>query len=227
MNKLIILVVLILVSCANVSEATIQATEKPNQTDIVEIQHTSTPTSTSTVTATATTTNTPEPTSTPEPTNTPTQIPEELKEQIAQNYTAMVLIQTDANMLMEGAKRINSGELDGFEKVGFIIGLATLYGAIDEAIPEMTIVSGLDDYWSESIKVHEETKELLAKWMDLEIDSGIVMEELEYHLERIEEIISTLEELLGLTYQFEESELSSIREEILESMDEIFEYPNP
>ena len=219
MRKLLILVVVLIYGCSSLPEATQQSTEKPLPTNTEELLSTNTPTSTTTITPTLTLTNT------PEPTNTTTQIPESLKEQIAQTYTAMVLIQTNANLLLEVADRIHSGELVGFEKVGFILGIAGIIWAIDEVIPDITTFVGMDTYWSESIEVHEITKELLGQWMDEEIDSTIVMDELEMPLEKIDEIMNTIEELLGETYGFEASELTSIRKEIIESMDEIFATP--
>jgi hypothetical protein len=227
MKKLLVIMVVLLYGCTNAPEETLQAAMGQTPTSTIERIITNTPNPTSTITGTPTRTNTPKPSNTPVPTSTPTTISDSLKEQIVQNYTAMVLIQTNANMLMEVAERIDKGELEGFESFGYVLGLAAMVGAIEEVLPEIEIATGLEDYWSESIKVHDSTKDILARWIEEEIDSRIVMEELEIPLERIDEIMTNLEEFLGLAYQFEASELTTMREEIVAEMEEIFENPPP
>jgi len=167
----------------------------------------------------------PTPTSPPavQPTPTATPLPEGLSEQIEQTYTILVLIQFNAHLLSETATRVQSGELEGFEALGALLAVAALIGTVDESIPQTVSPDVVDPAWNSAIIVHEQTKQLAARWLDKEVDSGQVVAEMQAVLRDIDEILTSAEAALGTEYNLDSNLLTQKRQEIINTLPEIFE----
>lgn len=167
----------------------------------------------------------PTPTSPPlvQPTPTAAPLPKGLSEQIEQTYTILVFIQLNAHLLSETATRVQSGELEGFEALGLVMAVAALIGAVDESIPQAESPDVLDPAWNSAIIVHEQTKELAARWLDKEVDAAQVVGEMQPVLRDIDAAVTGAEAALGTEYNVDSNLLTQKRKEIIDSLPEIFE----
>ncbi|MFC2064158.1 hypothetical protein ACFLXB_03570 [Chloroflexota bacterium] len=185
------------------------------------------PTNNSLKNVTLTNTLLPTSTFTPEPTITKTLIPENEKNALIQTYKIMLFIYMDINMLDQGAKEINSGELSGAESFGYIIGLATLVNAVDKEIPQIKPHDKLNTYWERSLSIHEITKDLISKWFNDEIDSAVVLDEVKPYLAQIENNMSDFEREIENIYGMDADDMKEYRDQAIIDFNSIFSPPTP
>lgn len=121
--SLLFIVVLLLTACA---PPVPQATRTPDPTNTPA--QTSTPTLTSTITPTITITPTVTETLTPTDTLTPTPLPAATM----QAYRMMIMIQFEVATVDDTAKRVNSGELQGIQSLGAVLGVAYFIDGVDK-----------------------------------------------------------------------------------------------
>jgi len=201
-----------LFSCS--SGDTAPASEQEPQVPIVEAKESTSPIEPPTVP--------PEPTPEPPPPSVAVEITDEAK----QTYLAMLLIQIDAEFLMEAAERTKSGDLEGFEQFGSLIVIAALIKGVDESLPEISPPPNLNTQWADALSVHEQAKSLLARWFNDEMNSSDVTSELGPLLMAIDASLLQAEEIIAAEYGLDPEELSSERDRILESLPEVF-MPTP
>lgn len=189
--------------------ATATATREPTQTQTPS----STPTETPTPTATATSTLTP----------TLAQIPEDLAEDILSAYKIMLLTQVNSELLTETAIRVQSGELSGIEEAGAIIALGALIKAVDDVLPEYVPPEALAGYWTDVVSVHEQTKDVMRRWVSQEILSSQVVDEMQSVLAFAEEALTTAEAALAENFGFDPVLLAEQRQEVIRMVGEVYE----
>jgi hypothetical protein len=170
---------------------------------------------------------TPTLTHTPQPTPTLTPIPAEEKEAVIQAYRIMLFIQIGANLLKNTATKVVTGELTGFDSFGAIIALSAFVNAVEEAIPQTKVPSIITSYWDQVLPVHTAIKDILSRWVNKEIDSNIVVKEIDPYLKQIEKIMDSMEKKLASSYGFDAKEMNKTREEAIQSMDAIFSTSTP
>jgi hypothetical protein len=194
----------------------------------ISLMPTMTPTNTQ-VAPTATNTLTPAPTSTPTPTPTLTLIPisSDEKELIIQAYKVMLFIQIDSNMLDQTATKIKAGELTGLNSFVALITLAAMVNAVDEAIPQTKVPDIISPFWEQALPVQSATKDLVSRWVNKEIDSTVVLEEVAPLLEKIEKTMVNLDQELEFNYGFDAQEMKKARQDAIDSMNEIFATATP
>lgn len=222
MRNIIIPIIALILSACSVGQAT---NVLPSATIESVVTSTSIPISTFTVMPTETSM----PTNTPElsPTLTPTQLPDLLKNEILQAYKILLFVQINANLLKETAIRVNSGELSGFESFGTVVAVASLVNAVDEAIAENTPPKQLQIQWDKALDIHSQTKDILSRWFNKEIDSSVVLTEIEGPVIEIEDILSSVDKELSKMYGFDLDELQKVRDEAIVSINQIFNTPTP
>ncbi|MGD8904053.1 MAG: hypothetical protein PVI67_10850 [Anaerolineae bacterium] len=176
------------------------------------------PTATGTPTATATE----PPTATP----TPTALSEALKERILQTYGVITLIQLDAEGTNEIAEGLVSGELESFQAGIMRLAMATIIGSVEELIPELDPPAELAAVWEDALEAHEATKDVLRRWFNEEIDSKVVLEEMESILEDAEEAALDAGEAIEDAWEIAAEELGAMRDEVLQEFEELFS-PTP
>lgn len=237
---ILVLLVLITTACAAPSEQTAQegandvvseSQQLPETTSTALSPASDTPVPTST----ATPSNTPPPTDTPTPTNTPaptatstptptaTQLPDELVGQIEQSYKALVLTQAIAEVLNETAVRIQAGEVEGFEAFGYLIAVGAMAKGLDEGFAEITPPEFLDSSIADAAALNLEVRRIISRWLDEEIDSAQVVEEMAPLLASIEETVTSAEEILAGEFDRDPEDLSNIRREAIATVYQIFE----
>jgi hypothetical protein len=207
-------------SCAGVAPepaSTPQPKSTPEPTDNPLSTESPVPTDTSVPTET------PMPTATPVATSTPTArpLPEALKEQILATWKPLVLIQVNVEMLAETARRVQAGELEGFESLGTILALAAMIKAADENLPQLEPMPELRETWDRMLAVHERSKGILADWYNEEVDSGQVIRRTEPLLAEAESALSSAERTLAREYGLPTEELKAVRQELLQEMREL------
>ncbi|MFC1996971.1 hypothetical protein ACFLXI_05110 [Chloroflexota bacterium] len=156
-----------------------------------------------------------------------TPYPEALKNEIFQIYKILLFVQIDANLLKETASRVKSGELEGFESLGVIIAMSALIQALDELIAETTPPDILKSEWDQAIEIHRQTREILKRWWDKEINSTNVLDEISAPLDEIETLMGDIDKELSNNFHFDPAELKQVRDDAIESINVIFETPTP
>jgi hypothetical protein len=164
-------------------------------------------------------------TDTPSPSATPTPLPDDMREAIMQTYKGMLLVQLNANFLKETASKVNKGELGGFESLGAVIAVAALISGTQQAFEVIQPPEILTTDWQQAQKVHEATKDILIRWLDKDIDSGDVLNEIAGPLNEIEAALSSADHELSIRYGIDEAELRSERAAVMTSVGEIFATP--
>ena len=173
-------------------------------------------------------TETPAPTATgtPTATPTPTALSEALKERIMRTYGLITLIQLDAEGANEIAEGLASGELGSLQAGIMRLAMATVIGSVEELIPEFDPPAELADVWEDALEVHEATKDVLRRWFNEEIDSKVVLEEMESILEDAEEAALDAGEAIEDAWPIAAEELGAMRDEVLQEFEELFS-PTP
>lgn len=191
----------------NTPKPTSSETSEPTETATL----TSTPTETPTPTASATWTLTP----------TPTPIPEELRKDILNAYRTMVVIHVNSELLGETADRVQSGELSGIEEAMIILVLSGLIQAVENALPEFVPPEALSVYWANVVAVHEQTQDVMRRWLTQEILSPQVVGEMESVLALAENTLAAAEAGLAQGFGFDSILLTEQRQEVLRFVDEL------
>lgn len=163
----------------------------------------------------------------PESTPTLTSIPDEIREAILQAYKVLLFIQVNTNLLEETAAKVNAGELTGFDSFGALVAVMAFIKGVDDFIPQITPPDLIKSYWDQAVFIHKEIKGLGGRWFEKEIDSTIVLEEIQPYLLQIDRIMTDLDNDLASHYGFEAKELQQIREEAIQSVNEVFVTPTP
>ena len=223
MNKFFYILIAFLLAACGSTPAT------QNQVQNIPSSMTVAPAPSSTYTLTPLPTDTPIPTTTPTPlpTHTPTPLPTEVQGQLLQTYKFLVFIELNVNLLNETATRVNSGELSGPSSFGTILALSIVVNAVEEGIPDIVPLEDLKPYWEDALAVHAGTKDILSRWLNDEIDSAKVMEEIGPFIEQIDKINSDAEHTLSKEYGFDSAELASTRDGVMQSIGELFATPTP
>jgi hypothetical protein len=175
---------------------------------------------------TETNTPTPSPTNPPTATPSPTALPEELKSRILNSYSAIVLIQLDAEGINEIAAGRVSGELASFQAGIMRFAVAAMIQGVEEAIPELDPPEPLMDAWNDALGVHEATKDVLRRWFNDEIDSEQVLTEMPPILQAAEAAAGDAEEAIERAYAIDAEELRAKREEVVREFETLFS-PTP
>jgi hypothetical protein len=104
--------------------------------------------------------------------------------------------------------------------------MATIIGSVEELIPELDPPAELAAVWEDALEVHEATKDVLRRWFNEEIDSKVVLEEMESVLEDAEEAALDAGEAIEDAWEIAAEELSAMRDEVLQEFEELFS-PTP
>lgn len=120
---------------------------------------------------------TPQPTATVPATVTP--VPTELPEQLDALHMAMFLIQVDAELLGEAALRVQSGDLDKGGLGGVFTAANRYADTIDQVASGIPVPEGLSPAWDEAFEAHMETRAILSRWSNAEIDPEQVIAQVE------------------------------------------------
>jgi len=136
------------------------------------------------------------------------------------------MIQAEAEMLHKLALKVRDGEIEGFEGFGAMLVIVAFMEAMNENLPEIEPVDPLAEIWEEMLAVHEQAKEIAARWFNKEIASAEVIEELEPVLEEADDIASRAEESLIRAYDLPREDLREWRRETIEQLSSVFE-PTP
>lgn len=176
-------------------------------------------------TATPTATNTPTPTATEPPTATPspTAFPEELKTRILNTYGATVMIQLNAEGTYEIADGLASGELASLEAGLMRLTVVLLVDQVENLIPVLDPPDPLIDPWEDALEVHEQTKDILRRWFNEEIDSEQVVTEMPPILDAAEKAARDAEEAIDRAYDLPAEGLTAMRQEVLREWEAAFE----
>ena len=171
----------------------------------------------------------PEPTSTQKPSTagtispTPPLTTDEMESQILQNYKIFLVTQISAELLLETAQRISSGELEGMEGFALLLAIGSFTKAVDEALAETTPLDPVAPYWEDVNRLNRTTNDYIVRWIDKEIDSSIVIGEFPPVTEEIDTLVSDVEKTMSKEWGYDRKELSKFREETIDSLYEVFE----
>jgi hypothetical protein len=178
-------------------------------------------------------TNTPLPSSTPTspatatilPTVTP--VPPELAEQLDALHMAMFLIQVDAELLAEAALRVQSGDLDSAGRVGVFTAIGQYADTVDQVASTVPVPEALSPAWDEAFEAHTETRTILSRWSNGEIDPEHVIAQVEAARQSAAHALQVAEQWFAQIFAADTTGLAAAREEALARMiNRVFE-PTP
>jgi len=152
---------------------------------------------------------------TPTPTKEAQPVSDELKEEVLQAYKILIFIQANTNSLKETAEKVYSGELEGFESFGALITHAAMAEAVDQVIDEIEVPFLIKPYWNDALSVQESVKSMISDWFDKEIDSSIVMENVDPYIEEIEDIMDDVNQSLKSELGLDNDEIEQFREDAI------------
>jgi hypothetical protein len=158
---------------------------------------------------------------TAEPTRTP--LSSASLEQIEETYKALVLVQATAEVLNETAKRVQSGELEGFESFGALIAVGAVAAAVTEFLPQVSPPDYLVSEVRAARSLNDDVRTLLGRWFDREINSATVLEEMVPLLTEVDSIIQGAEEKLAREAGLSAQSLTQARQDAMAAVSEVFE----
>jgi hypothetical protein len=202
-----VMLVLLLPACTSTSpNASVVITQTPVATVTVTISPSATlkPTPTPTVTDTATPTITP----TPKPTATRTPIPTELVGQLQQTYTMINLIQVNVELLYQTADQVQSKQLSGFKETIIIYALVQLVDSVEKAAPKLSPPNSLAASWQAALAEHTQTKDLIKRWLNKEIQSPEVVTETASIRIAIQSVAQGMDDTLADRYGYDPAALA-------------------
>ena len=160
------------------------------------------------------------------PTATPTLEPTEIaysEEDIAtvlQNYKVFVFSNLTATLLKETAEGVQSEAIasdDGFA-AALVVGALTK--AADEAYDQSAQADIFVPHWEEMQAANKEINSLVLRWFDKEIDSTVVLEEVQPIVEAYAFILSVIEIQMQEQYAYSADELAALRQQTSDEMRE-------
>jgi hypothetical protein len=156
-----------------------------------------------------------------EPTSPPMSIEDEMEmlEKWRIPVASGVLVSVVCDSLLETATRRDSGEIDGMEALGEVIGAGMLLEGVDEGLLGWEPISEQSLYKDEILGYVESIKAIVGSWVDQEIDSAEVLNELPSICESATvtaENIMTAANAEGLS----EEDLDSFFEELAQSLED-------
>jgi hypothetical protein len=174
---------------------------------------------------TATSTLLPPPTGTPAPTATTTPVPAAVVEEMLDVYKVLTVIQLDGDLLYERAMEIASQDdvtpEEADEHLTDMIVLATLIAGVDQVLQEVEPPSVLVSAWDDAKATHTELLDIMARWIDEEIDAAEAVIEGLLVLADIEDILADANTTLIENFGFDQATLDTAREEALQEISDI------
>ncbi|NTU86277.1 MAG: hypothetical protein HGA45_44275 [Chloroflexales bacterium] len=167
----------------------------------------------------------PSSTATPASTAAPTPDAAALSD-VERGYATLVLLQGSAVMLEESAAKIQSGEAQGLAGFGQLIAIGAVLRAVDEALAEEPPVPALAASWSAARAAAPRLRDVLSRWVDKQITSADIPQELAPIKLEIDDILLGAERDLAGAYAVDRADLAKTREEALDKVKGIFE-PTP
>lgn len=140
-------------------------------------------------------------------------------------YAPFVFLQAGVVAVEDAARRAQSGEVEGFELLGHLIGAGVLVRAADEAFKSDAPTADIEAVWMDARAANRDLSAVLKRWLDREIDSADIPGELESIKPRVDTIMDNAERDLSAAYDVDRTELARIRAETIAKMQEIMASP--
>ena len=77
------------------------------------------------------------------------------------------------------------------------------------------------------LAIHGQLKDITSRWLSKDIDSTIVIKEMAPVLQEMEETAQAAQEILAGEYNIDVDELAEIRQEIIDTVPDLFATPTP
>jgi formylglycine-generating enzyme required for sulfatase activity len=139
----------------------------------------------------------------------------------------MFLAQVDAELLAEAALRVQSGDLDSAGLVSVFTAIARYADTVDQVASGVPVPEALSSAWDEAFQAHTETRDILSRWSDEEIDPEHVIAELEAVRQSAAHALQVAEQWIAQMFAADTTGLAAAREKALARIvDQVFE-PTP
>lgn len=182
-------------------------------------------------TATPTTLPTERPTLTPTPaptlTPTPVALTSDEKQATFTAYKTMLLGELAARVTLETADRLLSGEDVGLAPLGWIIAAAATAKAADDEMAKITPPAILQADFDEARAASAQTLDVLARWVDKQIDAKTVQTEMKPIVERHQAAIESAAAHLTQYYGWDAAALAQTRQDLLDRIPTLFATATP
>ncbi|MBK9711097.1 MAG: hypothetical protein IPO81_07115 [Kouleothrix sp.] len=127
-------------------------------------------------------------------------------------YAALVLLKGAAVMLEETARQYQSGQLQGAEGAGRLIGIGAILSSADQQLGQDAPAPGLQQAWDAGRGVAPLLRDVLTRWLSNQISAANVPGALQPAQERIDSLLADAERSLAEQYGIDGAELARIRE---------------
>jgi hypothetical protein len=159
----------------------------------------------------------------PSPSATNTIMPSEIAEAALHSYIVILSIQINAELVDEVARRIQSGELTGYDRYGAMLAVSALIEEVHRLFPEVAAPDPLSEPWNTMLDVHERTREIIRAWFNDEINTGEVLQTIAPIIDEADNVLLETQQIMSDTFEFEPAALTRERSRILDSLPKILE----
>lgn len=137
----------------------------------------------------------------------------DLGQGVEKGYLTVLLLQGSAVLLEETADEVQAGAMDGLEALGFLFAIGALLENVDQSLEQPAPDPLFEDVWLDTRDARNELGVVGRQWIDREITSADVPGKLAPVNEKIQRVLTTVEERLAQGRGISEEEIRTSREE--------------
>ncbi len=137
--------------------------------------------------------------------------PASLSEESRRAYTALMLVEGSIVMLEETASQVQTGQSDGPETFGRVLGIGLILKATEEALQQPAADPALQPAWEAAREAVPLIRETIRRWVDKEIGAAEVASALEPARTQMVEALRLGDDAMA-QYGVEPTQLADLRE---------------
>lgn len=139
----------------------------------------------------------------------------ELATPVQKGYGNLVLIKGIAVMLDDSAHQVETGQLKGFESLGRLLAIGTLYKAVDENIAKDAPDPALQAAWEQARIILPKLRDVVAQWSNKKITAADVPGLTAPIEADIDQMLTTAESDLSSAYGADPAKLKELRDKAI------------
>ena len=140
---------------------------------------------------------------------------EDLPEETKRSYLPLLFVESIVVMLEETAGQVQADQIDGFEALGQLLAVGAMFNATQEVLEQPAPDPKLQPAWQEGQAAVPLIQEVVKRWIDKEITSAEVAQELEPAWTQVARMMDVADKIMAEEYGIDRAELSRVREELI------------
>lgn len=133
-------------------------------------------------------------------------------------YAVVAFVQAGVVMLEDAARKVQAGELKGFEGLSHMIAIGAVLKAADEALAQEPPVSALASTWPEVRAINTKARDIFGRWYDDKIGAAGVLTELPSLQSDLDRVLERVDADLSAEYGVSKERLQEVREEAMANL---------